>query len=119
MIRFLDGPANGTVLELRRAPLFLRVVIEGETVDALDLVTDTPKPIESIHVYHRQGKAGAYHLLVRGPNARRKGGWWASGDYALYETQPEDAILRKTASWQEWCQKELEKLIAKPSKREE
>ena len=37
-MRFLDGPAKGAILDLRRAPLFLRVVsdVDDGTIDALD-----------------------------------------------------------------------------------
>lgn len=45
MTTFTDGPAAETVLELRRAPKFLRVVRDADgTVDALDQLNDTPKP---------------------------------------------------------------------------
>lgn len=37
MVRFLDGPAAGLVLWLRRAPLYLRVTLDARAhFDALD-----------------------------------------------------------------------------------
>lgn len=105
MIRFLDGPAEGTVLELRRAPVLLRVAIEGDTVDALDQLSDTPKEGEILYVYRLEGKAGSYHLLVRGPKARERRGWWATGDYVHLpmDDQPDQETLRDTKRWQQWA----------------
>ena len=45
MTRFLDGPAAGVLLALRRAPLYLRVVYHAkreEPWDALDQLADVP-----------------------------------------------------------------------------
>ena len=105
MVRLLDGPAEGNSLKLRRAPVFLRVVIDNDrSVDALDRLEDVPQDDESIYVYKiRPETFGRYHLLVRGKNARTHGGWWQSGDYDLFDDQPEDEILRDTAKWREWC----------------
>lgn len=102
-VTFLDGPADA-VLQLRRAPMYLRVVIspDGE-VDALDQLHDKPKKSEKIYAYRLRGKAGSYHLLVRGPNARSLGGWWASGEYDLCDPQPTDEIMRDNAQWQQWA----------------
>lgn len=51
-VQFLDGPASGTTVGLRRAPNYLRVVIGANgKVDALDLLSDTPREDEKIHVY--------------------------------------------------------------------
>ena len=55
MTRFLDGPAAGNALMLRRAPLFLRVTIDaaGGKVDALDQLDDDPQDGETVHVYRQ------------------------------------------------------------------
>lgn len=43
MSNFIDGPAKGVHLSLRRSPMFLRAVCEPNGKwDALDQLTDTP-----------------------------------------------------------------------------
>jgi hypothetical protein len=105
MIRFLDGPAEGKTLELRRAPVLLRVAIDGETVDALDQLSDTPRDTETLYVYRLEGKASSYHLLVRGPKARERGGWWAYAEYVSVpmDEQPDQETLQDTERWREWA----------------
>jgi hypothetical protein len=55
MLRFDGGPAAGHALACRRAPIYLRVVVDETDghVDALDLLDDTPGPSEQVHVYRR------------------------------------------------------------------
>lgn len=102
MIRFLDGPAAGQVLQVRRAPIYLRVAIEAGEVDALDQAEDTPKPTEMLYAYRLKGKAGWVHMLVRGEN-RDRGGYWATGEYEFIDPQPGDATMRNKADWQAWA----------------
>lgn len=88
---------------LRRLPLFLRVVISGTEIDALDQINDTPRADETVHVYVRQPGAmqNAIHL-----NTGRKpgGGWFARAEYKLSPTQPSDEEVRSTKAWRQWCQ---------------
>ena len=110
MIRFLDGPAAGEVLQLRRAPIYLRVAIDAAgDVDALDQPGDKPKRSETLFAYRLKGKAGWVHLLVRGPDRRRKGGYFATGEYEVIEPQPDDATIREQARWEAWATAEYEK----------
>lgn len=103
MITFLDGPAD-KVLQLRRAPLYLRVVIDASgEVDALDQLDDKPKANEKSFAYKRKGPAGSYHLLVRGEHSRTCGGWWASGNYEVCDPQPSEDVMRDNAQWREWA----------------
>jgi hypothetical protein len=104
-MRFLDGPAKGTVLNLQRAPLQFRVVIDRDgTVDALDQLDDSPKPSEAIHVYLRQGAATCYHVLC---TPRRLSGWRVAADYLLYDRQPNDDVARDEHAWREWAARRL------------
>jgi hypothetical protein len=67
--RFIDGPAAGTVLSLKRSPLFLRAVqdpLDGKW-DALDQLDDAPRPGERIVVYRKTEDRGMVHL----PSLRR------------------------------------------------
>lgn len=96
MTKFLDGPAEGVVLALKRAPLLLRVTRSpaGEW-DALDQLNDTPNADETLVAYH----------LVSGPcmvhvNMGRRGcGWYQLGEYRVVATQPTDAEMRTTVAW--------------------
>ena len=108
MITFEDGPAAGAVLDLRRAPVFLRVVIDRKTneVDALDLVNDLPTLGEDVHVYRRIGKAEAYHLKCSPPAAS---GMRSRAKYQLYDEQPADHVGRSRRSWEEWVMFQWEK----------
>lgn len=111
MIRFLNGPAKGVRLELRRAPVFLRVVFnsgrEQDQFDALDQLDDTPEPDEQIWVYRRIGKAGTLHVLYT-EKGRRRGKWLATGDYGLCREQPAEEIMRDKEKWQAWCTEQWE-----------
>jgi len=119
MVTFTDGPAASTVLQLRRAPPFLRVVrppgdAPGEEEwDALDQPEDEPRPDETVFAYRRVGKAGSVHLCVRG-KGRGRSGWYATGEYAFVEPQPDEATLRETAAWRAWCESQAAKQKENP-----
>jgi hypothetical protein len=103
VIRFLDGPAAGQVLELRRVPLLLRVVRNRmkNTWDALDQLDDTPKEREEIFVYLRSGQVQKIHIKAdcRGGGSR----WVWIADYVHLIDQPTDAQLRETEAWRAWA----------------
>lgn len=100
MSRFLDGPAAGTSLLLKRAPQLLRVVQDtNSTFDALDQLHDTPALGERITVYERVTKPSTVHI-----NAGRKGcGWFQIAEYRAIDPQPADADVRVTIRWREWA----------------
>lgn len=100
MTRFLDGPAAGTVLALKRAPLFLRAVrAVGAEWDALDQRKDRPEPDEAITLYRRAGDVHTVHV-----NMGRKGsGFYALAEYRVVEPQPDDATLRDQARFEAWA----------------
>lgn len=106
MIEFLDGPAAGETLQLRRAPQYLRVVYTEKETDALDQLEDEPRPEEDIMAYQLIEPATRLHLLVRGKKAREKGGWWAVGKYTMCENQPPDEVMRDRARWQAWAREQ-------------
>jgi hypothetical protein len=114
VIRFLDGPAAGVSLMLRRAPVVLRVVsrpprgkddtvAHGLAWDALDQLDDLPEPRETVHVYRRQRDPTWFHLCIRG-KGKRAAGFYAVADYRLYWRQPDGTITRDTAAWRAWCE---------------
>jgi len=101
MVTFLDGPAKGSVLHLRRAPLLLRVVIDPEgKVDALDQLDDTPTANEAIRVCRRVGEAGMAIICSRGKGCQKA----AIAEYRLYKEQPSDDVMRDTKAWRKWCE---------------
>lgn len=109
MTNFLDGPAMGQVLLLRRSPLFLRVVqAQGGEWDALDQLDDTPKPREKLFVYRLVKTEGRIHICRRGG----RGGMYSRALYTLHDTQPADETLRLTRMWRDWCADEYDRLLA-------
>ena len=107
MIVFDDGPAAGVSLQLRRAPLFLRVVIDKQTgeVDALDQLGDQPRLGETIHAYRRVTNELQYHMRA----CKDGSGWYSSARYQLHDEQPADHVGRDRESWREWTQYQWEK----------
>lgn len=100
MARFIDGPAAGVYLELRRAPIMLRVVCSGKGQwDALDQLDDLPLWNETVHVYRMRGDPITYHVC-RSP--RSKSGWHNDSEYVVWPTPPPDETLRDNAAWAAW-----------------
>jgi len=100
MTTFLDGPAAGVVLGLKRAPVLLRVVrAVGGDWDALDQLTDSAAPDEAITVYARASEPFSAHV-----NMGRKGCFWfESAEYRVLAVQPADAAVRTNAAWRAWA----------------
>jgi hypothetical protein len=110
MVNFLDGPAAGEWLQLRRVPMLLRVVQDGDEWDALDQLKDEPKQSETIHVYRRRDdlQVSKYHILTSRP--RRAGsGWFWTASYSVVPDQPGDDQVRSTDAWRAWVSAWLEK----------
>jgi hypothetical protein len=108
MHTFVDGPAAGVKLSCARAPLFLRVTHEVDgsgtsTFDALDQLSDKPKPSEAVHVYIKAKDHGSVHYCGRGKDGKRFGRTEQMADYRLYQHQPDDIVLRHNPAWQAWC----------------
>ena len=100
MIRFLDGPANGSKLSLERAPMFLRVVIDqAGGIDALDQLYDTMREGETAHVYELASTVQNVIACTRGHGCR----FMAIAEYRLYAKQPSQELLRDNKAWREWA----------------
>lgn len=98
----LDGPAAGWTGMLRRAPMYLRIVIKAPgtvaLTDALDQPEDCPDPDELVYVYRRRpGTLSRVHI--------RPGGCYTGADY---EHMPEvdGDELRDTETWRSWAQRQ-------------
>lgn len=103
MITFLDGPAKGQTLALKRAPRFLRVTrTRGGTFDALDQLEDTPLERETMFAYEIAEYQGTYHLLC-GRGSKTASGFYQQGAYRFFPRQPDDATMRDTGLWRQWC----------------
>ena len=113
MIQFLDGPAAGVKLMLRRAPLMLRVVRSAlGKWDGLDQPADEANAREQIFVYRMDGEPkGSVHLSCRGAN-RAASGFYPIADYKLWPEQPADEHVRTTKAWSAWCESNRDRLTA-------
>lgn len=100
-----NGPASGIRLTLRRAPLFLRLVLDAAGKwDALDQPDDEPGPSEEIHAYRKvSDDGGGFMDYTDRATGRRKGFAFQSATYAFVDPQPDDATLRDTEKWRAWC----------------
>ena len=108
MTTFTNGPAKGSVLSLRRAPLFLRAVQDAKgNWDALDQIDDKPKSSETVTVYRLVENRGMIHICSRS-KGKNTGGYFAMASYELHDEQPGDEIVRDTSKWQEWCKAHAE-----------
>ncbi len=106
MITFLDGPAKGESLALRRIPKLLRVVRSRRGQwDALDQLDDVPQPGETIFVYVRRDEPAPtwYHVCARGQGRSASGRYW-NAEYSLFRgEEPADHVLRDTDAWRAWA----------------
>lgn len=86
---FVDGPAKGQTLMLKRSPEVLNVVFDTKTGkwDALDQPGDKPSDSEVVHVYVLCERCGTVHV-----NCRGGGGFFPIAKYklAVRWTQPEE-----------------------------
>ena len=109
MIKLHDGPAEG-VYPVRRAPLYLRAVVNEDTggKDVLDLLVDEPERADIISVYRRVGPAGTVHINMGG--TRKGSGFYATGEY-IHLADVDGGLFRETPAWQDWCRAQLEGAI--------
>lgn len=98
MTTFIDGPAKGRTLLLRRSPKLLRVCVVGRDVDALDGLDDSPRQNERLVAYQRTAAFG--RVFVDG---RSFGGNYAVATYAMLPVQPADEVMRTNEAWKAWC----------------
>jgi len=100
MTSFIDGPAKGQHLMLKRAARFIRVVDEVGKWDALDQPEDTPKATEKIYAYQVHGDVRACHINRGGG----RGGFYPIAEYRFIVDQPDDATMRDADRWRAWCE---------------
>lgn len=107
MSSFRGGPLDGKTLSHSRAPLFLRVTVDGDVFDVLDLLTDEPKPQESVHVYRRVSEVMRSHLLFRG-RLKHLTGWYEHGEYE-HVPDVDGESVRDTEAWRRWATAQTER----------
>lgn len=96
-VGFVGGPADGLSFPLKRAPFYLRVVVDPiGTVAPIDgLPAPAPQPDEGLAVYVRPGEV----LQTLGP-----AGWERTAIYVHLEDLGVDVDeLRDTAAWRAWA----------------
>jgi hypothetical protein len=105
MSLILDGPAGGSLVETRRAPPFLRVVVgvSGQAC-ALDQLDDRPTPGQQVHVYVRVGAARSGVPCSRAWCCRE----FVAAVYRWHAEQPDQAVLSNNARWREWARQAAE-----------
>jgi hypothetical protein len=111
MTKFINGPADGVTLMLRRASLLLRVVYSDtkDEFDALDWITDSPQWHEGVYVYRRIGEPMVMMIDYcdrRGRHGQRV----ASAEYEFLPAQPAEQYLRRPDAWQSWCRRAAARL---------
>lgn len=108
MTTFIDGPAKGQHLMLRRKVRFLRVVVDSRSGnwDALDMLADHAEPTDTIYAYEAQGNGGMCHIN-RGKNGS---GFFSIQDYKFIPDQPSDEDMRDNDRWSKWVNDRAERL---------
>lgn len=101
-ITFVDGPAAGKQLSLRRAPKYLRVAMWEEEIDALDQLDDVPNAAEKHVAYARASEPMTIHV-DRNERGRHVGEWHLVADYYVVTDQPTAAVMADNALWRKWC----------------
>jgi hypothetical protein len=100
-LQILDGPAEGVYRNIRRAPKYLRMVVDQRTgkIDALDQLDDAPTPDETVSVYLQESFDGYTHL-----DFDLEAGKFANYVNASYCHLPavDGQKLRLAAAWQDW-----------------
>lgn len=118
-VSFTGGPAEGVELELQRAPMFIRVVVDAcaqqqldgtlpdGAVDALDLLGDFPRAGEQLHVYEIVWSHGAMHWHGRTPGGRRTSGVSVAAQYRHRDDVDAGELqLGDNARWRDWARSE-------------
>lgn len=93
---------------LKRTPMFLRVVVQGSNVDALNELDDTPLPQEQLFAYVAIRNLGSVHINAKGG----RGGMYQRVEYRLVLDQPTDGQMRDSESWSNWCHSQPTPILA-------
>lgn len=125
MATFHDGPAEGVRLQLRRAPILLRVVYDATDFgwDALDQEEDKVKISEKVYLYYMRGPYIQVHVCNR--IERHKAGVFQEGDYYLLPAELfgwTADILRVNEKYWLWCEErkvQIMEWIAEQTKKPE
>lgn len=110
LARCADGPAAGRRLVLTRAPLFLRVTFAPATLvwSGLDHLYHVPPPDDLVYVYRRLGEPTAA-VLDWSERNQRHAELVELATYSAVSEIPDDATLRVSERWRDWCVKQVPK----------
>jgi hypothetical protein len=109
MTHFLDGPAKGQHLMLKRAVRFLRVTESRGKWDALDQPADEPRPDERLYAYEIAGEVGMCHIRASGGRS----GFYPIAEYRVVPVQPLDPVMRNTNEWAHWCESQSTAMLSR------
>lgn len=105
MTTFVDGPAKGQTLMLKRSPCCLRVTVKetGDKskpvkYDALDQLEDKPEFGETVYVYELTAIPGVAFI-----DGAKIHGRYSIAQYKLMNYQPSYAVLIDNDRWEQWC----------------
>lgn len=110
MTGFVDGPAKGKTLMLKRAPYYLRVTECNGKFDALNELADVARADENLFAYHMTGTPGMCHVNA----GRGRSGWYVIATYEVVVPQPTDEEMRDNGAWGKWCAANKPKDFPKP-----
>ena len=96
MPTFVLGPAQGEILEIERAPRFIRVCQNGPCFRVLDQPGHEPEETELIYVYQLEGRTTEEPDLA------------AAATYHYLPEQPADRTARSTPAWCGWTKQQLQ-----------
>jgi hypothetical protein len=112
MVNFLDGPALGVELPLRRAPFLLRVTrssLFGDW-DALDQVEDVPTANAVITVYRLASVPSRMNITYHTPGGRRRGESLVQATYQHFGVeQPNEHDARCPVCWMRFAFTEMQR----------
>lgn len=103
--RFLDGPARGVRLWIRRAPSFLRVTqAPSGAWGALDLAASRPAPDEVLYAYRRITDASGSRFYVHDPDTSHP-----YPHYLAIDPQPLEHVMRSELEWRRYIETQYAK----------
>lgn len=100
MTKFIDGPAAGQTLMLKRTPKLLRVTQVGAKFDALNELEDVARQEEKLYCYVLSEYLGMAHINRSGG----RGGFYPIAEYKLREQQPSEFQMYSNEAWARWCE---------------
>lgn len=114
-MHFVDGPAAGIQIPLRRRPILLRIVHSPAAGwDGLDQLDDSPAPEERVFLYWRKQEGQWCHVDGRDAKTGKRFGrteWIV--DFFHVSDGPTEEILRDNGKYRDWCEENKGRFLRK------